>query len=64
MATISKRLYYRLYSLLHDENAPYEDRRERKIITNKFLLENGKADISELTNEEAENLIEWLVAVC
>lgn len=64
MLTVNKSRYYRIYSLLHGENIPFEDLRERRIITNKFLAERNKADISELTDREAEMLEIWLEAVC
>ena len=63
MANISKRDYYRIYGLLHDDREDYEDRRERRVITNRFLAEIGKADITELTKEEADTLKIWLESV-
>ncbi len=64
MTEITKRDYYQIYALLHDDREDYEDRRERRVITNKFLAERNKADLSELTKEEADILKTWLESVC
>ena len=62
---ITKSEYYKIYGLLDPNNGnPYEDIRERRVILNKFLAEKNKADIDELTKQEAEILITWLEAVC
>ena len=64
MPEISKKQYYHILSLLRGETEAFEDRRERRIIVNRYLSELKKADIDELTKEEAERLIIWLEAVC
>ena len=64
MSSITRNQYYRIFGLLHNDGEDYEDRRERKVIANKYLAELGKADFWELTKTEAENLIVWLEAVC
>ena len=60
MATKSQ--YYRILNLLNTDIS--EDRRERKILLNKYLAEKNKADIDELSRIDADILISWLEAIC